>query len=70
MLSSWTVTLLSLETLRQQVLGSWTEARVRACLERLQRFLVSRSSRPHQESEIRAWLTGMRQRQPPGARAA
>ena len=69
-LSSWTVTLLSLETLRQQVLGSWTEARVRACLERLQRFLVSRSSRPHQESEIRAWLTGMRQRQPPGARAA
>ena len=69
-LSSWTLTLLSLETLRVQVLGSWTEARVRACLGRLRRFLVSRSSRPHQESQIRAWLTGMGQRQPPGARAA
>ena len=69
-LSSWTLTLLSLETLRVQVLGSWSEARVRACLGRLQRFLLSRSSRAHQETEVRAFLAGTRPRQPAQLRAA
>ena len=56
--SSWTVVVLSLETLRQQVVGRWSEARVRECLPRLRRFLVSRSRRRHQETDVRAFLTG------------
>jgi len=68
--SSWTLTVLGLETLRQQVVGSWSAARVQACLERLQRFLVSRSQRPHQETEVRAWLLGPHRRRQPAAHAA
>lgn len=69
--SSWTLTVLSLETLRQQVLGTWSEARVQECLPRLRRFLVSRTSRSHQESEVRAFLTGqLHQHQPVQRRAA
>jgi hypothetical protein len=69
--SSWTVTVLGLETLRQQVVGTWTEARLRECLPRLRRFLVSRSRRTHQESEVRAFLIGQpRQRQPRERRTA
>jgi hypothetical protein len=65
-ISSWTLTVLGLETLRQQVVGSWSAARVQACLPRLVRFLASRSQRPHQETEVRAWLLGQnRRRQPP-----
>lgn len=56
--STWTVSVLSLETLRQQVVGQWSEARVRACLSRLRRFLVSRSGRAHQETDVRAFLSG------------
>jgi hypothetical protein len=56
--SRWTVTVVSLETLRQQVGGQWSEARVCDCLPQLRRFLVSRSRRPHQETEVRALLTG------------
>lgn len=69
-ISTWTLTVLSLETVRQQVVGSWSEARVRECLARLRRFLVSRSSRPHQESQVRAFLTGQSQRQQPRERRA
>jgi len=61
--STWTVTVLSLETLRVQVQGSWSEARVRACLPRLRRFVVSRSQRAHQETEVRAFLAGLQPRQ-------
>lgn len=68
--SSWTVTVLSLETLRQQVVGSWSETRVRECLPRLRRFLVSRSRRGHQESEVRAFLTGQPQQRQPLERRA
>lgn len=68
-ISSWTLTVLGLETLRQQVIGSWSEARVQACLPRLVRFLVSRAQRPHQETEVRAWLLGQNRRQQPIARA-
>ena len=68
-ISSWTLTVLGLETLRQQVVGSWSAARVQACLPRLVRFLVSRSQRQHQETEVRAWLLGQHRRRQPIARA-
>ncbi len=46
-----------LDTLRQQVQGQWTTARLRACLPRLQRFLVmSPRRREHQETRVRTWL--------------
>ena len=64
--SSWLLSGLGLDTLRQQVQGSWSEARVRACLPRLRRFLCSRPRRRgHQESAVRAWLVN-----PPRAPAA
>jgi len=68
-ISSWTLTVLGLETLRQQVVGSWSAARVQACLPRLVRFLASRSQRPHQETEVRAWLLGQNRRRQPSAHA-
>ena len=69
--SSWTLTVLGLETLRQQVVGQWNEARLRECLPGLRRFLVSRSRRAHQESDARAFLIGQpRQRQSRARRAA
>lgn len=55
--SSWLVSGLGLETLRQQVQGRWSEARLQACLPRLHRFLCSRPRRRgHQESTVRTWL--------------
>jgi hypothetical protein len=55
--SSWSVAKLCLQTLRQQVLGHWSMARLRACLPRLQRFLTSkRRQRGHQETDVRHWL--------------
>jgi hypothetical protein len=55
--SSWLLSGLGLDTLRQQVQGSWSEARVQACLPRLRRFLCSRlRCRVHQESTVRTWL--------------
>ncbi len=56
--SSWLLTVLCLETLRGQVRGRWSAARLRACLPRLARYLCSRvrKRRPHQETEVRAWL--------------
>jgi hypothetical protein len=57
--SSWLLTGLGLETVRHQVLGSWSHTRLRACLPRLQRFLtLSPRRRPPQETDVRAWLTG------------
>jgi hypothetical protein len=57
--SSWLLTGLGLETVRHQVLGSWSRTRLRACLPRLQRFLtLSPRRRPHQETDVRAWLAG------------
>jgi hypothetical protein len=56
-LSSWLLSGLGLDTLRQQVQGSWSEARLQACLPRLRRFLCSRPRRRgHQETTVRAWL--------------
>ena len=54
--SSWLLSGLGLDTLRQQVQGRWSEARLQACLPRLYRFLCSRPRRRvHQESTVRAW---------------
>jgi hypothetical protein len=55
--SSWLLSGLGLDTLRQQVHGSWSEARLQACLPRLRRFLCSHPRRRvHQESTVRGWL--------------
>jgi Transposase DDE domain len=57
-LSSWTLTVLSVDVLRQQVRGGWGQARLHTCLPRLQRFLTSRprQDRAQQETAVRAWL--------------
>jgi hypothetical protein len=67
--STWLLTMLVLPTLRQQVMGSWSEARLRECLPRLRRYIVSRTHRPHQESEVRAFLRGLRLNPPRHERA-
>jgi hypothetical protein len=55
--SSWLLSGLGLDTLRQQVQGRWSEARLQACLPRLRRFLCSRPRRRgHQETTVRVWL--------------
>jgi hypothetical protein len=57
--SSWLLTGLGLDTLRQQVQGTWSQARLRVCLPRLRRFLVlTPRRREHQETAVRTWLTG------------
>src|SRR5215467_5083359 len=54
---SWLLSGLGLDTLRQQVQGTWSEARVQACLPRLRRFLCSHPRRRGcQESTVRTWL--------------
>lgn len=56
--SSWLLAGLSVQTLRQQVRGSWTLERVQVCLARLVRFLVSSPrKRCQQEAALRQWLT-------------
>ena len=56
--SSWLLAGLSVQTLRQQVRGSWSVARLRACLAQLRRFLVtSRRQRRQAEADIRQWLS-------------
>lgn len=55
--SSWLLSGLGLDTMRQQVHGTWSEARLQTCLPRLRRFLCSRPRRRgHQECAVRAWL--------------
>jgi len=55
-LSSWRLSGRGLDTLRQQVQGRWSEARLQACLDHLQRLLCRRPRRRvHQESPTRAW---------------
>jgi len=57
--STWSLVGLGLETLRHQVQHRWSQARLRACLPRLRRFLCSRPRRrEHQETAVRAWLEG------------
>jgi hypothetical protein len=55
--SSWLLAGLSVQTLRQQVRGRWSVARIRACLAQLGRFLVtSPRQRRQAEADIRRWL--------------
>lgn len=55
--SSWLLSGLGLDTLRQQVQGGWSEARLQACFPRLHRFLCSRPRRRGcQEATVRTWL--------------
>jgi hypothetical protein len=55
--SSWLLAGLSVATLRVQVRGSWTVGRIRDCLPRLVRFLVSSPrKRRQQEADVRQWL--------------
>ena len=55
--SSWLLAGLSVATLRVQVRGNWTVSRIRACLPRLVRFLISSPrKRRQQEADIRQWL--------------
>lgn len=57
--SRWLLTGLGLDTLRQQGQGTWSQARLRVCLPRLRRFLMlTPRRREHQETAVRAWLTG------------
>jgi len=63
--SSWVLTGLCLETLRLQVQGQWSAARLHACVPRLRRFLCShRCRRVHQETAMRAWLASPTRRLP------
>ena len=55
--SSWLLAGLSVQTLRQQVQGSWSLARLHACRSQLGRFLVSSPRKRRQaEADIRQWL--------------
>jgi hypothetical protein len=55
--SSWLLAGVSVATLRAQVRGSWTLQRLRACLPRLVRFVVSSPrKRRQQEADLRQWL--------------
>jgi hypothetical protein len=55
--SSWLLAHLSLTTLRHQVRGAWTRARLRTCLPRLGRFLCDTPrQRAQQAGGVRAWL--------------
>jgi hypothetical protein len=54
--SSWTISALGVQTLRQHVQGCWTFARLHVCWPFLLRFLSHRRRRPHQESTIRRQL--------------
>lgn len=66
--SSWLLSGLGLDTLRQQVQGRWSAARLQVCLPRLRRFLCTRPrQRVHQESAVRAWLA-QRAQAPPDRR--
>jgi hypothetical protein len=69
--SSWLLSGLGLDTLRQQVQGRWSEARLQACLPRLRRFLCSHPRRRvHQDSTVRAWLEQRSRAGPGGQRQA
>lgn len=56
-LSQWSLNKLCVQTLKQQVLGQWSLARLQACLPQLDRyFRTKHRKRPHQATAIRDWL--------------
>jgi hypothetical protein len=63
--SSWRLSGLCVETLRQQVRGVWSQARLRACVWQLARYLGQGCrKREHQESSVRGWLERRLERLP------
>lgn len=56
--STWSLTVLGTDVLRQQVRGNWGLARLHAILPTIQRYLTSRlrRDREHQETAVRRWL--------------
>lgn len=61
--STWRLCQLSLEVLRAQVWGSWTAERLKECIPKLVRHVVThprQDGRVHQETVIRTRLTGQR----------
>lgn len=59
-LSTWTLTAIGFQSLKQVVWGGWSEQRWRACLPWLLRYLCQRRrKRGHQETEIRAQLLAL-----------
>jgi len=56
--STWSLIVVSVDVLRQQVRGGWGAARLQSCLAQLERFVSSRPHplREHQETSMRAWL--------------
>jgi hypothetical protein len=66
-LSGWMLSSVCVDTLRVQVLGQWSAARVRACAAQLQRYLRSSPRRrPQQETAMRRWLATKRGGRAPG----
>jgi hypothetical protein len=69
--STWRLTELCVTTLRQQVQGRWTWARLVACLPHLRRFVgESGRQRLQQETVLRVWLTDQDLQRVPLRRAA
>jgi hypothetical protein len=59
--SRWQVDVVSVDLVRQAVMGHGRWGRLQACLPRLQRFVVSHPrQREHQATAVVAWLTGVR----------
>ncbi len=59
-LSTWTLTAIGVQFLKQVVWGGWSEQRWRACLPWLLRYLCQRRrKRGHQETDIRAHLLAL-----------
>jgi hypothetical protein len=57
-LSEWQLAQASFDLLSQQIRGSYTAERFRACLPRLQRFLrTGHRNRPHLYSQVRRWCS-------------
>jgi len=56
--SSWKLAQLGLLTLRTQLVGSWTRARIKECEAELARYLGSRDRRrrPSQQAQVHEWL--------------
>ncbi len=56
-ISSWLLNALCLDTLRMQVQGQWSSARLHACAGRVARFVCSSPRRrPQHETRFRRWL--------------
>jgi IS4 transposase len=58
-LSSWSMAFLSVDQVRSMLRGSWPTKRILACLDQLARYLFTRprQKRPHQQTDLQAWLS-------------